>query len=81
MFHQEEIFKHYQYKVSTKELTYPDAVIRAIGIPMGTNCASLLADLFLYSYEADLKKKRSLPRWPLRDISFTNEHRYVCVTI
>ena len=21
------------------------------GIPMGTNCASLLADLFLYSYE------------------------------
>ena len=23
------------------------------GIPMGTNCASLLADLFLYSYEAD----------------------------
>ena len=24
-----------------------------IGIPMGTNCAPLLADLFLYSYEAD----------------------------
>ena len=22
------------------------------GIPMGTNCAPLLADLFLYSYEA-----------------------------
>jgi hypothetical protein len=22
-------------------------------IPMGTNCAPLLADLFLYSYEAD----------------------------
>ena len=22
-----------------------------IGIPMGTNCAPLLADLFLYSYE------------------------------
>ena len=25
----------------------------AIGIPMGTNCAPLLADLFLYSYEAE----------------------------
>jgi len=25
-------------------------------IPMGTNCALLLADLFLYSYEADLKQ-------------------------
>ena len=24
-----------------------------IGIPMGTNCAPLLADLFYYSYEAD----------------------------
>ena len=25
-----------------------------VGIPMGTNCAPLLADLFLYSYEAEL---------------------------
>jgi hypothetical protein len=24
-----------------------------IGIPMGTNCAPLLADLFLYSYESN----------------------------
>jgi len=24
-----------------------------VGIPLGTNCAPLLADLFLYSYEAD----------------------------
>jgi hypothetical protein len=24
-----------------------------VSIPMGTNCAPLLADLFLYSYEAD----------------------------
>ena len=26
---------------------------QTIGIHMGTNCAPLLADLFLYSYEAD----------------------------
>ncbi|KAK6173953.1 hypothetical protein SNE40_017319 [Patella caerulea] len=26
---------------------------QAVGIPMGTNCAPLLADLFLYSYEAE----------------------------
>ena len=26
---------------------------RYIGIPMGTNCAPLLADMFLYSYEAE----------------------------
>ena len=27
---------------------------QVIGIPMGTNCAPLLADLFLYSYESEL---------------------------
>jgi hypothetical protein len=26
---------------------------QTVGIPMGTNCAPLLADLLLYSYEAD----------------------------
>ena len=28
-------------------------ISQTIGIPMGTNCAPLLADLFLYSYEAE----------------------------
>jgi hypothetical protein len=38
---------------------------QTVGIPMGANCAPLLADLFLYSNEADFiqglleKKKRS----------------------
>ena len=35
---------------------------QTVGIPMGTNCAPLLADLFLYLYQADfiqgLLKKR-----------------------
>jgi hypothetical protein len=26
---------------------------QTVGIPMGTNCAPLLADLFLYSHEAE----------------------------
>ena len=26
---------------------------QTVGIPMGTNCAPLVADLFLYPYEAD----------------------------
>ena len=30
---------------------------QSIGIPMGTNCAPLLADLFLYSYEAEFVQK------------------------
>jgi hypothetical protein len=47
------------------------------GIPLGTNCASLLADLFLYSYEADFiqgllkKNEKNLAR------SFNFTFRYI----
>jgi hypothetical protein len=30
---------------------------QVVRIPMGTNCAPLLADLFLYSYESEFLKK------------------------
>ncbi len=30
---------------------------QTIGIPMGTNCAPLLADLFLYSYETEFMQQ------------------------
>jgi hypothetical protein len=30
---------------------------QVVGIPMGTNCALLLADLFLYSYESEFLQK------------------------
>jgi hypothetical protein len=30
---------------------------QSVGIPMGTNCAPLLADLFLFSYEAEYVQK------------------------
>ena len=30
---------------------------QTVGIPMGANCAPLVADLFLYSYEADFVQK------------------------
>jgi hypothetical protein len=41
---------------------------QTVGIPMSTNCAPLLADLFLYSYEAEFiqgllkKSKKKLAR-------------------
>jgi hypothetical protein len=47
------------------------------GIPLGTNCAPLLADLFLYSYEADFiqgflkKNEKKLAR------SFNFTFRYI----
>ena len=50
---------------------------RTVGIPMGTNCAPLLADLFLYSYKADFiqvflkKNEKKLTR------SFNFTFRYI----
>ena len=39
---------------------------QTVGIPMGTNCSPLLADLFLYSYEAEVillkKNEKKLTR-------------------
>ena len=50
---------------------------QTVGIPMGTNCAPLLADLFLYSYEVDFirgllkKNEKKLAR------SFNIKFRYI----
>jgi hypothetical protein len=50
---------------------------QTVGIPMGTNCAPLLVNLFLYSYEADFiqgllkKKEQKLAR------SFNFTFRYI----
>ena len=48
-----------------------------IGIPMGTNCAPLLADIFQYSYEAEFIQTRikSCKRHLAKSFSFT--FRYI----
>ena len=48
-----------------------------IGIPMGTNCASLVADLFLFCYERDFMK--SLARENQADMieAFNSTSRYL----
>jgi hypothetical protein len=39
-------------------IVFGDQVFQqSVGIPMGTNCANLLADLFLYSYETEFVQK------------------------
>ena len=50
---------------------------QTIGIPMGTNCAPLVADLFLYCYERDFMK--SLSRENQADIieAFNSTSRYL----
>ena len=48
---------------------------RVIGIPMGTNCAPLLADLFLYSYESEFLQKLVKDKKIHRAFNFT--YRYI----
>ena len=52
---------------------------KVIGIPMGTNCAPLLADLFLYSYEAEFIQTRALIKSGKRHLakSFNFTYRYI----
>ena len=44
-----------------------------VGIPMGTNCAPLVADLFLFCYEKSLTKEK---RYDLID-AFNSTSRYI----
>jgi hypothetical protein len=41
---------------------------QVVGIPMGTNCAPLLADLFLYSYESEFLQKLALEDISMEEI-------------
>jgi hypothetical protein len=49
---------------------------QVVGIPMGTNCAHLLADLFLYSYESEFLQKlvKEKKIHEARAFNFTNRY-------
>ena len=49
---------------------------QVIGIPMGTNCAPLLADLFLYSYENEFSDGMIRSGHKRRARSFNLCYRY-----
>ena len=50
---------------------------QSIGIPMGTNCALLLADLLLYSYEAEFVQKLLRDNNKTIVVSFNHTFRYI----
>ena len=54
-----------------------DLVLSFIGIPMGTNCAPLVADLFLFCYERNFMKSLTKEkRYDLID-AFNSTSRYL----
>ena len=53
-----DIYKMIEYLVDNIYVGFCGQLFRrTAGIPMGTNCAPLLADLFLYPYENELLDK------------------------
>jgi hypothetical protein len=50
---------------------------QSMGIPMATNCALLLAYLFLYSYEAEFVQKLLQDNFKKLTVSFNDTSRYI----
>ena len=48
-----------------------------VGIPMGTNCAHLLTDIFLYSYEAEFIQSLLLTGKKQSASRFNFTYRYI----
>ena len=56
---EKEIIKMMEFLVDNIFVEFGGQIFQqTIGIPMGTNCAPLLADLFLYSYEAEFMQEQ-----------------------
>ena len=55
MFSETDIINMLEFLIDNIFVIFGGRVFQqTVGIPMGTNCAPLLADLFLYSYETDV---------------------------
>ena len=53
-YYEDDIIKMLEFLVHNTFVVFAGKVFKqTVGIPMGTNCAPLLADIFLYSYETD----------------------------
>ena len=64
---EEYIIKMLEFLVDNIFVVFAGKVFQQIiGIPMGTNCAPLLADIFLYSYEAS---RAGICQWTLAIVS------------
>ena len=50
---------------------------QVVGIPMGTNCAPLLADLFLYSYESEFLQNLVKDKKIHEDKDFNFAYRHI----
>ena len=75
---EEDIQKMLEFLVDNIYVVFGNQVFQqTIGIPMGTNCAPLLADLFLYSYEADFLQRLVRDKKKALAVTFNSTFRYI----
>jgi hypothetical protein len=84
--HLDSPYKYYEgdiqgmlgFLVDNMYVVFGDQVFQHyVGFPMGTNCAPLLADLFLYSYEAEFVQKLFHDNKKKLAVSFNHTFRYI----
>ena len=76
-FSETDIIKMLDFLIDNIFVTFRGRVFQqTVGIPMGTNCAPLLADLFLYCYEADFIQELLMKKDKKLAISFNFTLRY-----
>ena len=74
---EDDIIKMLEFLVDNIFVVFAGKVFQqTFGIPMGTNCAPLLADIFLYSYEADFMSLLSMGKKHLAS-RFNLTYRYI----
>ena len=73
---EDDIIKMLEFLVDNIFVVFVGKVFQqTVGIPMGTNCAPLLADIYLYSYEADFIQ--SAPNGKETVSRFNLTYRYI----
>lgn len=74
----EDLISHVDYLIDNIYVVCGNALFRqVIGIPMGTDCAPFLANLFLYSYESEwMKQKRENKQFDILN-KFRHCFRYI----
>ena len=73
-----EIKNMLEFLIDNIFVVFGDQVFQqSVGIPMGTNCAPLLADLFLYSYEAEFIQKLLREKKKSLAVTFNSTFRYI----
>ena len=75
---EEQVISMLEFFIDNKFVSFEGTLLQQVfGIPMGTNCAPLLADLFLYSYESEFLQKLVKDKKIHEARAFNFTYRYI----